>query len=511
MAVAAIAWLAARTVLPSQYELPGQLEIHVVVDGKDRTAGCRAFAYAADRPRELALDGSLAEPLRLAAGRYQVRVECRDDEGSVASVLDSVQVRSSATTRQRLVLQRGTVVVQTQRDGGRLTAEVQILEPRHGVVVASGLSGNELRVPAGRYHVRVRHEPDAGLPCQVQRELSVSAGRTARLSLDLSDGTLVVNAVRNGKPAAGLVSLFAPGRSERLLEFGTGHEALVPPGLYDVVVALESSYDFEGRRLRKVEVRPGQARRERVAFTMGTLHVETRLYGENVGSRVYLYLPGATDYFNFTASNQDADLSPGRYRVRAVLDDTVPYDAARPRELGMERSVTVRAGGSERLRLDFTPGVLRVDALKNGKPEVAALTVWTAEPRVKLTGGAAGEPMAIAAGRYDIDVLYPNGRGGDLAQLRGVVVEGGREARRQVNIERGTLTLDTYDRGSRVDAEVRYYKKSSKEPTAVARGGEAVELEPEVYEIEIVHGQKSRWVPPMRVTAGGWEVRRVEF
>ncbi|MFH1810192.1 MAG: hypothetical protein ABIJ09_15710 [Pseudomonadota bacterium] len=511
MAVVATLWGALLVVAPAQYEVPGLIQFQVLVDGQEHTERCRGFAYAKERPRELALDGSLGEPLRLAAGRYQVRVECRDAEGGVVSVVDNVVVRSGATTHQRLSLRRGNVVVQTLRDGGRVTAEVEVLEPRLEIVVAQGRSGNELRVPAGRYQVRVRFEQEGALPCQVTRAVQVAAGRTARLTLDLSDGTLVVNALRNGKAAAGLVTLFPPGSTERLTEFATGHEALVPPGAYDLVVSLESSYDFEGKRLRKVEVLPGKARRERVAFTMGTLHVDTRLYGETVPSRVYLYLPAATDYFNFTAANQDVDLSPGRYRLRAVLDDSVSYDAARPRELGMERTVTIRVGRNERLHLNFTPGVLRVDATKNGKPEVAALTVWTSSPRQKLTGGAAGEPMTIAAGRYDIDVLYPNGRGGDLEQLKDVVIESGSETRRLVNIERGTLTLDTFDRGSRVDAEVRFYKKSSKAPSVTVRGGEAAELAPEVYEIEIAHGNKSRWVSPMRVTAGSWEVRRVEF
>ena len=35
---------------------------------------------------------------------------------------------------------------------------------------------------------------------------------------------------RNGKPASGLVVLFPASSAERLIEFATGHEALVPPG-----------------------------------------------------------------------------------------------------------------------------------------------------------------------------------------------------------------------------------------------------------------------------------------
>jgi len=149
--------------------------------------------------------------------------------------------------------------------------------------------------------------------------------------------------------------------------------------------------------------------------------------------------------------------------------------------------------------------------VKNEKPAPAALTIWNQNPRLKLTRGSAGEPIAVAAGVYEIDILYPNGRGGDLANLKNVRVETGGITQRKVNIERGNLIIDTYDQGSRVDAEVRFFKKSSKEPYVVVRGRETAELPVGVYEIEITHGSKSRWVSDMRVTAGSWETRKVEF
>jgi hypothetical protein len=277
------------------------------------------------------------------------------------------------------------------------------------------------------------------------------------------------------------------------------------------MVTLESSYDFEGKRLKGIEVRPGKLAKQTVGFVAGTLRADARILGEPVPAKVYLYLPNGLDYFNFFSSGQGIDLSPGRYRLRAILDESVPYTAARPTDLGVERSVSISAGGRATASFDFTPGALVVSALKNGKPAQAALTIWTQKPRVRLLNGAADETLAIAAGVYDVDVLYPNGRGGDLVQIKGVTVATGATARRSVNIERGSITVDSYDQGTRVDAEIRFYKKSSKDPFAVVRGGDAAELPPGVYEIEMVYGDRSRWVSAMRVTPGSWEVRKVEL
>ncbi|MBN2360637.1 MAG: hypothetical protein JXR83_14370 [Deltaproteobacteria bacterium] len=493
-----------------QFEAPGLFKARAIVNGRDSTDECRLYAYAEGRPQELALDAPMVDGLRLAAGAYRVRIECRTEDGPLVTWLHRVAVASNRTTARSLQLRTGAIIVQTERDGGTVYAEVAV-EGGRGAVVASGQSGNRLVVAAGSYQVRVKLSPEGTIPCQIERTIRVAAGRTARLNLDLSDGTVRFAITRNGKPASGLVVLHPANASERLIEFATGHEALVPPGRYDATVTLESSYDFEGKRVKGLEVRPGMLAKKTVAFVTGKLQAEARIQGQPVAAKVYLYLPGALDYFNFFTSGQSIDLSPGRYRLRAILDDSVPYTAARPVGLGVERSVAIRVGKSEVVGFDFTPGALIVHALKNRKPAQAALTIWTHKPRVRLTAGAANETLAIAAGVYDVDVLFPNGRGGDLVQIKGVALTAGSTVRRSVNIERGSITIDSYDRGSRIDAEIRFYKKSSKAPFAVVRGGDAAELPPGVYEIEMVYGDRSRWVSPMRVAAGSWEVRKVEF
>jgi len=505
----ALAMLVAGLAL-QQFEAPGVFTARAVVNGSDVSDSCRLSAYAEGRPQELALDGPMIDGLRLAAGRYRVRIECRTDDGPLTTWLHQLPVQSNRTTNRTLALRTGAIIVQTERDGGTVYADVEVVDGR-GVIVASGQSGNRLLVVSGLYRARIKLAAVSGIACRLERPLSVAAGRTARLNLDLSDGSVRFAVTRNGKPASGLVVLFPANASERLAEFATGHEALVPPGRYDAMVTLESSYDFEGKRIKGIEVRPGAEAKQTVGFVAGTLRAEARMLGESVPAKIYLYLPSGLDYFNFFSSGQNIDLSPGRYRLRAILDDSVPYTAARPTDLGVERSVTIGAGGRESVSFDFTPGALVVTALKNGKPAQAALTVWTQKPRVRLMAGAADETLAIAAGVYDVDVLYPNGRGGDLEQIKGVKLGTGGTVRRSVNIERGSITIDSYDQGTRVDAEIRYYKKSSKEPFAMVRGGDAAELPPGVYEIEMVYGDRSRWVSPMRVTPGSWEVRKVEL
>lgn len=505
----ALAWLVASLAL-QQFEAPGVVSARAVVNGSDVSDSCRMYAYAEGRPQELALDGPLIDGLRLAAGHYRVRVECRTDDGPLVTWLHRLPIRSNKTTARTLALRTGAIIVQTDRDGGTVYADIEVIDGQ-GAVVASGQSGNRLPVVSGAYRVQVKLTGAGAIPCRIERPLSVVAGRTARLNLDLSDGSVRFAVRRNGKPASGLVVLFPAGSAERLTEFATGHEALVPPGRYDAMVTLESSYDFEGKRIKGVEVRPGALVKQTVGFVAGTLRAEARLLGEVVPAKVYLYLPSGLDYFNFFSSGQNIDLSPGRYRLRAILDDSVPYTAARPTDLGVERSVTIRAGGRESVSFDFTPGALIVSALKNGKPAQAALTVWTQKPRVRLMTGAADDTLAVAAGVYDIDVLYPNGRGGDLEQIKGVPVGTGGTVRRSVNVQRGSITIDSYDQGTRVDAEIRFYKKSSKAPFAVVRGGDAAELPPGVYEIEMVYGDRSRWVSAMRVAPGSWEVRKIEL
>jgi len=99
-------------------------------------------------------------------------------------------------------------------------------------------------------------------------------------------------------------------------------------------------------------------------------------------------------------------------------------------------------------------------------------------------------------------VLFPNGRGGDVKLIKNVQVRPGKTTRRFITIERGTLTIDSYDHGVRVDAKIMFFRKDSQAPVRIVRGGEAAELPPGIYEVQMHFEDKQRWVSAMRVTAG---------
>lgn len=497
----------------SQFATPGQISLRAKIDGKDHTQDCRVAAYPLQHPEDLALDGEMREALSLAPGLYQLRVSCRLGDDELVSVIDRWQVRSGQSREKKLSLHSARLVVNTRREGARINAEIQVLDKNTGICLAKGRNGNLLHAAAGPVRLRIRYTSDKRAKKQsvVERELRLAAGRTTRLEEDLSDSILTVGVQRNGKRSSGLVTLFAPGSTESLMEFSSWTDQLVPSGTYDIEVSLDSAYDFSKKRLRKVRLAPRAHKKINRNFKVGRLQVDSQIQGVSVPSRVYLYRPGAPEYFNFADSQQAIDLAPRKYEIRVVLDDSVAYDAIRPQVLGQRRRFVIAPGQTKSLRIDFSPGYMLIQAHKNKQATPAATTLWLHHPRVKLGGAAAGDTFAVAAGRYDVEVLFPNGRGGEIVPLLGVTIKPGQTTTRQVNIQRGNLTIDTYDNGVRVDAEVRFFKKNSQAALLVVRGGEAAELAPGLYEVQIAFGKKSRWVSAMRVKPGSWDVRRVGF
>lgn len=500
----------AGAVLAGAPEKPGKLEVQVKIDDDEATHRCRVYTYLEQEPLELALDGAATYPLLLAPGRYRLQVACKHKDAELRSWHKGVQVRSDKLTRQSVALVSGAVLVQCRRNGRRVDAKVEIEDAELDGLVAEGRCGNQLLVPRGAYQVHGEMPCHEGLSCTSAQPVKVSGKGTARVNLDLSDTGVKVVTLRNGSPSPGLVSLFLPGTAQRLLEHPSGERSWMPPGRYDMVVALKSSYDFEGLRLKGVELHPGQRWDKTVSFDVGSLTVDARLQGVSVGAKVYLYRPGAPEFFNLADTGVAMDLSPGRYKLRVILDESVSFDAARPQQVGQVVEAVVQQGRDARATIDFTPGVLTVNAFKNDKKAEAAVAIWLLEPRQQLTVGAAGEPIAVAAGTYDVEVTFPNGFGGDVHPLGKIEVPIGKLVTREIRVSRGSVTVDVSAGGKRADAQVRFYKPSSKKALAELRSGETAELPPGRYEVEAVLDEQRTWLE-VQVVAGKWEVRKVEL
>lgn len=492
---------------------PGQLFVDVNIDGRDQSQNCRTYAYPVAHPEELALDGLSANGLTLAPDTYRLRLVCKSDTGPMIKVLNKVRLRSGQNLHKKISLRRSWIIVNTSREGARLEAELSLHDSNTDVVIAKGFSGNKLLAPAGSYSLRISYasSQQADAVSQVARRVTLKSGHTLRIKQDLSDSQIRVNIRNNGQRAEGVVSLFAPGSTEPLMEFAAGTDQLVPAASYDLRVSIDSAYDFSSQGPRRIKLKARQKKTLVVNFHLAQLSVDSQIQGVSVKAKVYLFRPGAPEHFNFAESQEPIPLSPGKYKVRVVPDDSVAYDAVRPEDYGEERTITLRSGQKQKLRVDLSPGYLLITAKKNGKASPAAVSLWLHKPKIKLGGAAAGDTLAVAAGRYDVELLFPNGRGGDVKLLKNIQVRPGKTTSRSINIERGTLTIDSYDRGVRVDAKIMFFRKNSQAPVRVVRGGEAAELPPGVYEVQMRFEGKQRWVSAMRVTAGSWDVRKVEF
>lgn len=467
----------------------GRLEPAIRIAGAEAT--CRFTATS--KETDDVVESATGTGLDLAAGLYDLTVECPHEEGVLVGLKEKVRVKAGETSSPAVPLQPAKVRIEARRNGQLLPARVELHPPRKSLRhrlqrISANLSQT---VAAGRYDLLVvLDDPRSPSAETLLENVRLGGPKTTVLEADLSDGGLIVTATENGGSAAASVRAFRIGKSKDAGLVETGQELRLPPGRYLVSTELRSSSDFSTKK-REVWIRAGRTERVRERFETGRLSVTVTQDGRPVDATVRMAKQGASDFFNYFPAPGTVTLSP------AVYDLTIASKAAGPLEKVVEPGVRIRARGQTQRVIDLTPATLSVQVRKNGRPATAELTVRAAG------GGASVAPendgsWRLWPGRYEILARLEDGSeeidGPFEAKLRARI-------RRRITFERALLTVRTL-RGKAVDAdaEVYVFRPGATKPTARALGGAQIEVPPGIYDIKVVDGADTVWKQGVRVT-----------
>jgi hypothetical protein len=514
-------WL--MTALSSARAAPlGKLAVTAAVNGETQKEGCVVRIYAGGSQRGEAqeeavplLEGSSEAVLEIAGGTYDVAAVCNTGSLVLAWLGSDVRIKNGKTTALKVRMESGAIIVHSTVNGSRSQGQVTLLFPGSTYQVASGLVGNRIEVATGFYDVRVSSEVNGDHSVVTLERQEVKPGRPRVLRVDMSPGMLQLVVLRNGKPADGAGAVTLPGRVRRIKEFSTDDVVALPPGLYDVLGSLSSSFDFAERRQRNIKIVPGKTTEVSVALVRGSVLPQCVLDGRPAPGTIFGILPGAEDYFNSAPCGQTLELSPGKYHFKLALDrEKAGYlvvGGANAPDVN-HRNVTVKPGKQTTLLGDFTPGRMLIRTTRNGQTSEAAVTVISTTTGAALGGGPSGEILDVPPGRYDLEVTWPSKSGGARETRRNIVITAGRLTTLDANLERGTLALEVYLGGkSELNAEVLVYKGAATVPYIKGKSGEPLEVPPGEYVPEARLGALRKQFSRMRVKAGDAEMRKVEL
>jgi hypothetical protein len=492
--------------------------IDVDKDGLKWTGPCTAKFYF---PGKLADDDiahehhDTKEPAMVPRGKYDMVVGCPSTEGELRAVK---KIDARKDVEAVVKLRPGFALVFVERDGKPVSATVRVLD-KNGRALAEGKDKVALPVLAGKHQVlAVVDKEDAGTskrPIMGSAVVVVRKGKKSEKTIDTSDGMIVLSLSNNGKPAAGVGALRAPGSPDRLMEFASDTDAAVSPGTYDVVTTLSDSHDFAEVVQRKVTIRPGKTKKLRVAHKTGRIAPRLVLKGATVAdgasAKIELFKGAAPAAFNTIAGGDEAMVSPGSYRLVATLedkkaDDGSPYSA--------EAEVKVRARKTANVTIDLTPGAVDVIALLGGKPHplvLAAFKPGAEAPCASKTAGDDGKAsFTLSPGRYKITATKKAPQG-SLVTETSVFVDFGQKVRKKIDLGVGMAAVQVFDKGVAVPAEVLFFAEGAAEPMLGVPAGQVAYLPPGTYALAVRRKGVQRTFAPLTIGAGRRTERQVEL
>lgn len=455
----------------------GTLDVRVDWDGGEAAACTVTVDGEAPAP-----PGSRA----VAAGQVVVGASCPGDAPLVPPPV-TVDVKAGATRTVTIKVRRARLRVEARRNGTMLASEVAFYapgaDPDADPPAFTRPANQRVSLAAGRYlavvRLRAKDQPQAAVRLD---RFVVKPGKNPARPVDLSDGGLVVQARNNRKRADGAVRVF---RGETRVALGeTGQEIRLPAGAYRVETNLREAVDF-ARVTETVWVQAGRKRKLKADFRTGRLRVEVRKDGQAIPATVRMKLPGAADFFNFFEAPGDAVVAP------RTLNLSVSSPKARPLGDHLVKDVQVRAGRTNRVKIDLSPARLRLKVTKNGRPTPLARAT------VREPGG--GQTVAIVndgearlwPGRYELLVALGDG----AEQVDGPFEVGLAETvTRIVDFARARLRVQAL-RGATPEpnARVAIYRADASEPLYRVRPGEVVEVPRGTYDVKVTAGPDVQW------------------
>lgn len=434
-------------------------------------------------------------------------IACPAKEGTVRR---SQRITARRNETIKLKLAPGSIVATIDKDGTKSAGTVVVYDG-NDVEVARGADRTALPVDAGKVRVVGLVDRGGRQPIRGEAHVVVKAEQKHELTIDASDGELVVDVTDNGKAAGAVIGLREPGSPNRVLELVAGTPGAVPSGTWDVVTQLENSHDFREQLTKGVVVTPKKLTKKTIAHSTGTLTPTTQ---PATGVLVELLHPGADVAFNQLEVGVPARLSPGRYVVRATGEAALD-DGAKP-----VVTVTHTVGAGSAAKLVLQPAVATVDVEVRVGGEAAALPVSLRlpdgdAPFITKTSDAKGVvTFAVAPQKLVVSTTLTTPHG-PLELTKPVTLNKG-NTRLRLDFNVGSAVVQVVDAGTAVVADVAFYERLKNgqptgEPVVALKGGEEARLPPGIYVLAVKRNGEQRLFGDVRIAAGRRFERSVDW
>ncbi|HYA43721.1 MAG TPA: VWA domain-containing protein, partial [Syntrophobacteraceae bacterium] len=463
----------------------GNLKVRALRNGST----CKAYAvvYKAGSNEEKVTEGwagAEAAGFKLAPGAYDAMVEDREDAGNPSVVFREIRIEAGKTVEKVAQFPGGALKIKALMNEKPFRAYCVIYkaqeEDNEKEKVTEGWIEGEstsFKLVPGPYDVVVENQEDAIRSTVNFTGVKIEAAKTVEKVADFSGGTLKVKAQRNGKPLSALCKVYRAGEAESeekavLAQVWTGGEGTaikLEPGAYDVIVENQEDANAPPVSFKGITVEPGKSVEKTADFSGGTLKVKAVRNGKPTEARCTIYQSRGEEEKESITNGWTGEeaavfkLVPGAYEL--VVEDR--EDAGNPKV--SFPGIVIEAGKTVEKLADFSGGILKVKAVRNGKPTEARCTIYQTrgeEEKESITDGWTGEEAAVfklVPGAYELVVEDREDAGSPKVSFPGIVIEAGKTVEKLADFSGGILKVKALRNGKPTEARCTIFQTRGEE------------------------------------------------
>jgi len=262
------------------------------------------YVFSQDSHDEVVTAMRAGERVALSEGIYDLRVVLmvQSEEQGVQWLREVVVSRGVSTERQ-VSFRRGALLVRARNSGQQLPSEAVTISVYHAgdvqeEVIGVGLAEEPLDLVPGQYDDKATLSQSHDKPTRWLRGLDLEAGTVAHHSVEITSGTVTVDAAFTDGEPVGPYDVYvyfyrAEDHAQPVAYTPAGESAVLEGGTYDVRANFFRSHDQPDIWLRNLVVQAGQTATHLVTFPSAELLIRaydsagTELIGDNVLVSVY--------------------------------------------------------------------------------------------------------------------------------------------------------------------------------------------------------------------------------
>ncbi len=402
----------------------------------------------------------------------------------------------------------GFLTVKTLKNGKPYNARAEVFLQR-GHQRMGGKSTWYREQPAvfklrpGVYSVRALDHSVKPVQIREIRDIEITPGQSVEKSISFGGhGLLRITALKNGKPFKARAEVYIQNTNKGVGGKSTWYknkpaEYKLLPDVYYLRVLDNSARPPQVKEIRDIKIVSGEEIEKKITFGgSGLLRITALKNGKPFKARAEVYIQNTNKGVGAKSTwykNKPAEykLLPDVYYLR-VLDNS-----ARPPQIKEIRDIKIVSGEEIEKKITFGgSGLLRITALKNGKPFKARAEVYIQNTNKGVGGKSTwykNQPAEykLLPDVYYIRVIDHSARPVQMKEIRDIEITAGKEIEKTVTFETGGILRITATKdGQPFEARVSVYRQSDRKGmgdknTWYRKKPAEYKLLPEVYFIKV--------------------------